>query len=89
MLVPDYSAPAELYATPGRGARRAMFYRKFPTLAEAVRFAVEDLPSGMMHAIAETEHDRFEDVSLRALYDAEQYPLPRVAARRMPKKAAA
>jgi hypothetical protein len=66
-----------------------MFYRKFPTLAEAVRFAIEDLPSGMMHAIAETEYDRFEDVSLRALYDADQYPLPRVAERRMHRKAAA
>lgn len=77
MSGPDYSAPTEVYATPGRGARRSMFYRKFPSLAEAVQFVVEELPKGMLHALAETESERFEGASLRALYDAEEYPLPR------------
>jgi hypothetical protein len=66
-----------------------MFYRKFPSLAEAVRFVIEDLPAGMMHPIAETDQDRFEDAGLRALYEAAQYPLPRVTERRMHAKAAA
>lgn len=76
MPISDYSAPAEVYATPGRGARR-MFYRKFPSLAEAVRFAIEDLPRSMKHPLAETDTARFEGAELRALYDAEDFPLPR------------
>jgi len=64
-----------------------MLYRKFPSLAEAVRFVIEDLPEGMMHALAETDDDRFEGTSLRALYDAEQYPLPRASVRPTHKEA--
>ena len=77
MSAPDYSAPTEVYATPGRGAKRTMFYRKFSSLAETVQFVVEELPKGMMHALAETEDERFEGARLRALYDADDYPLPR------------
>jgi hypothetical protein len=73
----DYSTPAEVYTIPGRG--RAMFYRKFPSLAEAVQFVVEGLPKEMRHGLVETESERFEGLSLRALYDAEEYPLPRPA----------
>jgi hypothetical protein len=78
MPTTDYSVPAEVYATPGRGAKRAMLYRKFASLAEAIQFIVEDLPEGMTHALAETDEERFEGASLKALYDAEDYPLPRL-----------
>jgi len=77
MAASDYSVPAEVYATPGRGSKRTMLYRKFTSLAEAVQFIVEDLPPGMMHALAETDDGRFEGDDIRALYDAEEYPLPR------------
>ena len=87
MPVPDYSAPAEVYATPTRGAKRSMLYRKFTSLAEAVQFVVEDLPSGMMHALAETDDERFEGESLRALYDADSYPLPRAPGSRLQREA--
>ena len=43
MSAPDYSVPTEVYATPGRGAKRTMFYRKFSSLAEAVQFIVDGL----------------------------------------------
>jgi hypothetical protein len=79
MLISDYSAPAEVYATPARGGKRTMFYRKFTSLAEAVRFIVEDLPKGMLHPLAETDRARFEGGALRALYDADDFPLPRAA----------
>ncbi len=79
MSTRDYSVPAEVYATPTRGAKRTMFYRKFPSLAAAVQFIVEDLPTGMAHALAETDDERFEGKSLRALYDAEDYPLQRAS----------
>jgi hypothetical protein len=84
----DYLVPAEVYATPGRGVRRAMFYRKFPSLAAAVQFVAEDLPPGMVHAAVETEDERFEGADLKALYEAEDYPLPRISARK-PRRAAA
>ena len=38
----DYSAPAELFvAKPMKGSRTK--YRRFATVAEAIRYAVEDL----------------------------------------------
>jgi hypothetical protein len=52
-------------------------------LAEAVQFVVEDLPKGMRHGLVETEAERFEGPGLRALYDAEEYPLPRAKSPRL------
>ena len=41
----DYDAPAELFlATSMKGSRRKK-YRRFATAAEAIRYAVEDLPA--------------------------------------------
>ena len=46
----DYRAPAELFT--GRSARgaRPMRYHRFDTGAEAVRFAIETLPSDQLIA---------------------------------------
>ena len=40
----DYNAPAELFLAKRTKSRRAK-YRRFATAAEAIRYAVEDLPS--------------------------------------------
>jgi hypothetical protein len=45
----DYSAAAELFMPTTRGVRRRpLGYRRFATAADAIRFAMEDLPA--MHS---------------------------------------
>ena len=42
----DYAASAELFMLKRkRGARQPLSYRRFATAAEAIRFAVEELPA--------------------------------------------
>ena len=73
----DYSATAEVYANSRGGPKRSLFYRKFPSVAEALQFVVEGLPPGMINVLVETEDDRLEAQTIRELYEADDYPLPR------------
>jgi len=73
----NYSAPAELFGSPGR-QRRAVTYRRFTTGAEAVRFAVEGQSVALFSGTTlQADDDRFDHRAIRALYDSEKYPLPR------------
>ncbi len=73
----DYGAPAELFPAPSH--RRAQLrYHRFDTLAEAVRFAQEELSaSERAGALIEAEEIRYAGDEISALYDAAGYPLPR------------
>ena len=74
----DYRAPAELFT--GRSARgaRPMRYHRFDTGAEAVRFAIETLPSDQLIAcVLKIDENRYRHGEIRAFYDASAYPLPR------------
>jgi hypothetical protein len=75
----EYDVPAEVYSTDGRGARkRPVTYRRFVRSAEAIRFAIEQLPELMQRgAVMQVDDDRFELTQIRALYDDERYPLSR------------
>jgi hypothetical protein len=75
----DFKAPAELFASPGKGAsRRPMEYRRFRTSAEAVRYAIEDLPEPMLRgAVLEVNGERFDGDQIRALYNSSDFPLAR------------
>lgn len=76
----DYTAPAELF--PGRNAKspRQMKYRRFPTLAEAIRFAVEDMPAILLRgSYLEAEGTRLDGTQILNLYNAEGFPLMRAA----------
>jgi hypothetical protein len=70
----DYAAPAELFLLKRRGSAR-MKYRRFPTAAEAIRFAVEGLPSlQTLGAYMRVGDARFNSEEIRRLYGNTEYP---------------
>jgi len=75
----DYSVEAELFPTHNRKYKRAAFgYRRFSKAAEAIRFAIEQLPSeALAGAYLEVREQRFDRHGIQRLYDSEAYPLPR------------
>lgn len=75
----DYAAPAEVYACRSRGSsRRPVSYRRFDTCAEAIRFAIEELPPEVLYGtILEVNEQRFAAAEIRLLYDSQAYPLQR------------
>ena len=73
----DYAAPAELFPS-RRYAKSLARYRRFPNAAEAVRYAVEEMPAAwLIGTFLDIDGTRYEGRSIRALYDAEAYPLER------------
>ena len=73
----DYNAPAELFPTKVRTGRR-VHYRRFDTAAEAIRFAIEELPAPLLAgAYLQVEDDRFASEEIRELYESTAYPLAR------------
>ena len=77
----DYSAPAELFYNGSFRSNRKMSYRRFPTAAEAIAFAVEELGAAAIgFTTLVVDEERFERGQIRRLYDAPDYPLSRAAA---------
>lgn len=75
----DYMQPAELYASVSKKAsRRPIQYRRFPSAAEAIRYALEQLPQDMLNgAVLEVGDERLEAAEIRRLYESEAFPLRR------------
>jgi hypothetical protein len=75
----DFSAPAEIYMLNARGARgRATGYRRFQSAAEAIRFAVEEVPAqSLVGVVMQVDDARFDHKALRKLYAHDAYPLAR------------
>lgn len=75
----DYLGEAELFPTNNRKYKRAAFgYRRFAKAAEAIRFAIEQLPSeALAGAYLEVREQRFDRHGIQRLYESDAYPLPR------------
>jgi hypothetical protein len=75
----DYGAAAELFPTRRRLPRRQSYgYKRFAQAAQAIRFAMEDLPPAcLVGAFLEVDEQRFGSDDIRRLYESSEYPLPR------------
>jgi hypothetical protein len=74
----DYRAPAELYASASKTGKRPMRYTRFKNAAEAIKYAVEELPPELLiGSTLEVNEERFDGFGIRALYDSAGYPLRR------------
>ena len=75
----NYSSQAELFPTRNRKSRRQpLGYRRFDRAADAIRFAIEELPSqSLAGAYLEVDEQRFDSIGIRRLYDSTDDPLAR------------
>ena len=74
----DYHAPADLFPARSRTGHRPVGYRRFGTAAEAIRYAIEQMPSDFLDGtVMESEDERVNGAGIRLLYDSANYPLAR------------
>ncbi len=81
MTTINYDAPAELFPSRNRKVVSKLKYRRFDRAAEAIRFAIEELPEPLLlGAYIEIDETRLGHREIRALYESERYPLKKKAA---------
>jgi hypothetical protein len=75
----DYGVAAELFMARRKGgARQPLSYRRFATAAEAIRFAIEELPAvRALGAWMQVGDERFDGDDIQRLYESDDYPLQR------------
>lgn len=81
MTTIDYNAPAELFPSRNRKVASKLKYRRFDRAADAIRFAIEELPEPLLlGAYIEINEKRLGHREIRALYESDRYPLEKKAA---------
>jgi hypothetical protein len=87
----NYGTVAELLPTgvvtevpPSKGRKRQPIgYGRFARAADAIRFAIEELPSELLsNACLEVDETVFDCDDIRRLYESDAYPLTRRATTR-------
>ncbi len=64
----DLSLAADVFWSRGAGSRRGLQFRRFATLAEAVRFLMEDKTEVRSACSVETDDAHFSREEIEALY---------------------
>jgi hypothetical protein len=79
MISFDYYAEAGLFPSKTRSPRhKRVGYKRFTRAADAIRFAIEELPlTSLTGTWLEVGEDRFDHGDIRRLYDDQAYPLER------------
>ena len=71
----DLNAPAELFPSRNRKIANKVKYRRFDRAADAIRFAIEELPEALLlGAYIEINEERLGHKDIRALYESENFP---------------
>ena len=76
----DYGLEAGLFSSKGptKGPQKALGYRRFSRAADAIRFVMEDIPSGMLQGCSlEVDEATYVGAAIRDLYESSDFPLPR------------
>jgi hypothetical protein len=82
MAMFNYDAGAELFPPRLRKSAHKRFgYKRFARAADAVRFAIEELPPELLlGAVLEVEGERYVGGDIRGLYDSADFAMLRGAA---------
>ncbi len=77
----EYGAATELHSNKARRFRRQpLGYHRFVRAADAIRFAIEEMPPQLLQsACLEVDEQRFDSQGIRRLYESTDYPLDRPA----------
>jgi hypothetical protein len=74
----DFNAPADLFPARSKTGHRPVGYRRFDTAAQAIRYAVEEMPAEFLDStILEIDNERLKGDDIRLLYRSDDYPLAR------------
>src|ERR1043165_3349647 len=70
----DYDAPADLFPARSRSGHRPVGYRRFNTAAEAIRYAIEQMPREFLDGtVLESGDERLDSMRIRRLYKNDAY----------------